>query len=69
MPSKEKGHNRTALCCKSPCNEFLVFQLLSMRNMETRNKGFMSKQPNHKFQVYNRVIESVRRYPMPIICE
>lgn len=46
----------------NPCNDFIVDYLL-------RNKIKSDKQILCKSYLYNLAIESVRKYPLPLICQ
>lgn len=60
--------NRKAFTSKNPCNEFLVEHLIRVRQGEAR-LGRGRHKSDHQFQLYTRVIDSIRKYPLPIICE
>jgi hypothetical protein len=45
----------------NPCNEFIIETLL-------RWKVNVEKQGLNQFYTYNLAVESVRKYPLPILC-
>lgn len=46
----------------NPCNNFIIDYLI-------RTKIKSDKQVSTKYYMYNLAIESVRKYPLPLICE
>lgn len=46
----------------NPCNNFIIDYLI-------RNKIKADKQVTNKYYMYNLAIESVKKYPLPLICE
>ena len=54
--------NKIVLNTTNPCNEFLVRHLIKLRGKSDKRTH------DHKFFVYTTAIESVRKYPIPIIC-
>lgn len=54
---------RMVTSANNPCNEFLIIYLLNSRKRNCHSaKDF-------KFFMYGKAIESIRKYPLPIICE
>lgn len=62
--------NRIALASRNPCNEFLIQFLLKLRQNYGNMKMMRGKNcPYYQYLHYTRAIESIRKYPLPIICE
>ena len=56
------GKHKIIVGTVNPCNEFLVRHLIKLRGKPDKRSH------DHKFFVYTTAIESVRKYPIPIIC-
>jgi hypothetical protein len=61
-----KKYDRASNACLTiptvnPCNNFIIDYLL-------RSKIKADKQVSTKYYMYNLAIESVRKYPLPLVC-
>lgn len=61
--SEFKQHSKFRLSAKNPVNQFLVDALVKFRAIADARR--LENQSN----CYNRIIRSLSKYPLPIVCE
>ena len=60
---KMKNPGKAWITTKNPCNEFLVDYMIQVR------KNAQKTNNDRRFIIYSVAMNSIKRYPLPIICK
>ena len=69
MPPKTKSKHRPLFSTRNPSNHFLVQHLILARNKGSQGRFGPRDRKDHKFFMYSTAMDSIRKYPLPIVCE